>query len=157
MKLPLIDADARILGIFDRLQRARCLQLTCKMAALYGVTPEGLVGRSRHPRVVLARHHLCALVRWSTSLSLPEIGELLDLDHTTVMAAVRRHEARINADVHGAGDGAGGPEDHGDGGRTVADGGAGDGAQAGGGALVALRGGVGAGHVGGDGGVRAAS
>lgn len=99
MKLPLVDDDARTMSILIRLDAAGCLRLACRLATLYGVTTEALVGRSRHRTPVLARHHLCALVRWSTGLSYTEIGALLDLDHTTIIHAVRTYEARITAEL----------------------------------------------------------
>lgn len=99
MKLPLVGDDARTLAIFDRLERKGLLQLAVRMAFLYRITSEALVGRAKSRTTVAARQHLCALIRWSTALSFPEIGALLDLDHTTVIHAVRVHEARINAEM----------------------------------------------------------
>lgn len=52
--------------------------------------------KTRNPRVVEARDHFLAVLRWSTSLSLPELGFIFHLDHTSVLMAIRRHENVLN-------------------------------------------------------------
>ena len=55
-----------------------------------------LFSQRRHPGVVRARDHLLAVIRWSSGLSYPEIGAIFGMDHTSVMAAVSRHDRRLN-------------------------------------------------------------
>lgn len=43
-----------------------------------------------------ARQEFCYRARYETTASLPEIANLLDWDHTSVIYAVRKHEARIS-------------------------------------------------------------
>ena len=56
-----------------------------------GVTLEDVLGHSRHKNVVIARHALMALVREETNLSYPQIGEIFNRDHTTIIAAVKKY------------------------------------------------------------------
>lgn len=53
-----------------------------------------IISPSRYHALVLARHALCYELRLRTPLSYPEIGRLLERDHTTVMAAISKHCAR---------------------------------------------------------------
>jgi len=67
-------------------------------AAEHGVSVAEMLGTNRAPHVVRARDHVAALLRWSTSLSLPTLGSILNRDHTSVMCAIRRHERAINGE-----------------------------------------------------------
>ncbi len=58
--------------------------------------PKALLDKNRNPRVVRARDHFLALIRWSTSLSFPEMGSIFKMDHTSIMSAVTRHENVLN-------------------------------------------------------------
>jgi chromosomal replication initiation ATPase DnaA len=64
----------------------------------HGIEPTLLLSRLRYKTIALARHHFIAVLRWSTMMSYPEIGALLDLDHTTVMAAERHYERVLNGE-----------------------------------------------------------
>jgi chromosomal replication initiation ATPase DnaA len=75
------------------------LRTSKRIATEHLLTMDGIVSKSRHPRVTRARDHLLAILRWSTFYSYPELGFLLAMDHTSVIAAVRRHEARLNNDI----------------------------------------------------------
>jgi len=48
----------------------------------------------RHYPLVFARQYLMWRLVRETTLSLPQVGQLLSRDHTTVLHAVRRHEER---------------------------------------------------------------
>lgn len=72
-----------------------------QVAWRYGMKPALILGRSRQPNVVRARQEAAWELR-KLNLSYPQIGAVLDRDHTTVMAAVRKVEAqRTQPLVHG--------------------------------------------------------
>ena len=70
--------------------------LVRRVAEEHGVLPHAIYSPTTRPRVVRARDHVLALLRWSTGFSFPELGDLFAMDHTSIVAAVRRHEKRIN-------------------------------------------------------------
>lgn len=74
---------------------ARDMMIRC--AREEGVEP-GLVIQMRRSRTaVRARDRAVALVKWSTSASLWEIARAFGFDdHSSVITAVSRHEARLN-------------------------------------------------------------
>jgi len=63
------------------------------IAARHHVDLGQVVGRGRMKSAVRARAELCSTLR-DLGLSLPEIGLLIDRDHTTVMGAIRAHKTR---------------------------------------------------------------
>lgn len=78
--------------------RSRWRLIVKEVAAKHGVTVEDLVGRSRVPAIVAARHEAMFRVRKETTHSLPHIGRLFGgRDHSTVLNAMRRHAERIAA------------------------------------------------------------
>lgn len=72
-----------------------------KIAHEHGVTVHQImVAKSdRHPAASRARFHAWAVVKWSTGLSFPEIGAFFGVDHTSVLAGVRRWEAILNGET----------------------------------------------------------
>ncbi|MGI8631235.1 MAG: chromosomal replication initiator protein DnaA [Solirubrobacterales bacterium] len=63
------------------------------------VDPEALRGRARSARITLARHIAIYLTRELTDLSLPGIGGAFGgRDHSTVLSAIRKVEARRQED-----------------------------------------------------------
>lgn len=66
------------------------------IAAAHGLTADVLLSRVRYEHVVRARDHAFAVIRWSTGLSLPEMGRIFYKDHTSILEAVRRHERLLN-------------------------------------------------------------
>jgi chromosomal replication initiation ATPase DnaA len=61
-------------------------------AAIRGFTFGDIRGKCRRKRLVAARHELARMLRDQYDLSLPEIGGLLNRDHTTILYAVRKGE-----------------------------------------------------------------
>lgn len=59
------------------------------IAARYRVTIAELLGGDRRPRTARARHELFGSL-WGSGWSYSEIGRTLRVNHTTVMAGVRR-------------------------------------------------------------------
>ena len=56
----------------------------------YGVNSDELKGRSRHKQIVGPRHISMYLLREDAHLSTPEIGRLLNRDHTTVLHGLKQ-------------------------------------------------------------------
>jgi chromosomal replication initiator protein len=70
------------------------------VAALFGLTRDDLVGRSRRRHVVEARQAAAWVLRRAyPALSLEAIGEILgDRDHTTIIYSLAQVEERMRAD-----------------------------------------------------------
>jgi chromosomal replication initiator protein len=64
----------------------------------YGVNSDELKGKSRHKHVVTPRQIAMFLLREDAHLSTPEIGRLLNRDHTTVLHAIKQIVADIARD-----------------------------------------------------------
>ena len=56
----------------------------------YGVNPDELKGKSRHKQIVVPRQMAMFLLREEAHLSTPDIGRLLNRDHTTVLHALKQ-------------------------------------------------------------------
>lgn len=64
----------------------------------YGVNPDELKEKSRHKRIVIPRQIAMYLLREDGHLSTPDIGRLLNRDHTTVLHALKQIVADIARD-----------------------------------------------------------
>jgi chromosomal replication initiator protein len=53
----------------------------------YGVSKDELAGPKRNKDIAAARHICIFLIRELTEMSFPNIGKLLERDHTTVMSS----------------------------------------------------------------------
>ncbi|MCS7220286.1 MAG: chromosomal replication initiator protein DnaA [Anaerolineae bacterium] len=74
---------------------------TVKLVARHlGVDEDELLGRGRSKEVAMARQILMYLLRHVCDLSLPQIGELLGRDHTTVIYGIEKVERLIETDDH---------------------------------------------------------
>ena len=73
----------------DRLARRGLLALVDIIAQAHAVTRSDVLGRGRTKQVAAARHALMRALR-EQGMSYPEVGWLLDRDHTTVIAACRK-------------------------------------------------------------------
>jgi len=69
------------------------------VATFYGYTAEELLSPNRTKKLTMARQAAMWLSRQLTDLSLPEIGRVFDRDHTTVMHAVRKVQAEVDANL----------------------------------------------------------
>lgn len=78
------------------LEEAGALGVVKRIAKGHGVSMRDLLAGVRTAPVVRARDQAVAVVRWSTGWSSPHVGRLFGLDHSSVLAAVARHEARLN-------------------------------------------------------------
>jgi chromosomal replication initiator protein len=67
--------------------------------AAMGVEQVDLGGKTRHPRVVLARAIITHLARQMTTLSYPEIARAIGRpNHSTVITAIQRFAKQLEAD-----------------------------------------------------------
>jgi chromosomal replication initiator protein len=60
------------------------------VARFYGINSDELKGKSRHKQIVEPRQIAMFLLREDAHLSTPDIGRLLNRDHTTVLHAVKQ-------------------------------------------------------------------
>ena len=86
----------------DAFRRRDADRVIRSIASEHGVSYDDIMSRKRGLSVVCtARHHAMAVLRWSTTWSLPEIARLFyRQNHTTVISAVRNWERVLNAE-HG--------------------------------------------------------
>ena len=75
--------------------------ILAEVAAYYDVTPESVLSKSRarvvaHPRQAFM--YAARAVKWPDGqhrYSLPQIGQFLGKDHSTILFGVRRHATRL--------------------------------------------------------------
>ncbi len=60
-----------------------------RVSAARDISPAMIRGPRRWASIVRARHEVAWLLRQHTAMSYPEIGRLLDRDHSSVMHGVR--------------------------------------------------------------------
>jgi chromosomal replication initiator protein len=77
--------------------RARYLAIVEQVAREYLVTVEVIRGPWKNRRVVRARQEAMYRLRHETRLSTPQIGNLLNRDHSTVLYGIGRHGERVGA------------------------------------------------------------
>lgn len=63
----------------------------------FSVTKEELNGKCRDRRLVMARTILAGLARKHTDLSYPQLGRLMNRDHTTVIESRKRFDEMAKA------------------------------------------------------------
>jgi len=85
---------ARVKSLVKALRLRRLYEFVDQIAQRYGVTVEMVVSRDRHASIAAARHAVCYALRYDLpdrDLSFPEIGRLIDRDHSTVISSVKVH------------------------------------------------------------------
>ncbi|HEY64038.1 MAG TPA: chromosomal replication initiator protein DnaA [Caldilineae bacterium] len=91
-----------VLAVLEDLQPAQMEippeQLIAQVAQFFGLSAEQLTGRGRNKEVSLARQMLMYLLRNDYDFSYPQIGHLLNRDHTTVMHGVEKMRELIETD-----------------------------------------------------------
>ena len=82
--------------LVDQLDKRGLLELCDRVCEQRGVTIELVLSHSRRRAIVWARHELWALCRdlEGRNLSYPDLGELFDRDHTTIICGIRAHRQR---------------------------------------------------------------
>lgn len=71
--------------------REQSLSIICEIAREHGVSSESILGRSRYPKDIKARHAAYAAVKERKGISYPAVGRIFGRDHTTIMSGVRKH------------------------------------------------------------------
>ncbi len=66
----------------------------------YGVIAEDIRSSKRKKEISLARQISMLIIREITQLSMVEIGEVFNRDHSTVVYAVKAVEANVKRDPH---------------------------------------------------------
>jgi chromosomal replication initiator protein len=74
-------------------------EILAKVARFFKLTVDVLKGTKRTQHISLARHIAMYLIREKTDLSFPDIGELMERDHSTVIHAHKKITSRINRDT----------------------------------------------------------
>lgn len=72
--------------------------ITSVVGEFFGVNPNTLKGKKRKREILIPRQVSMFLLRDLTSLSLEEIGDYFDRDHSTVLNAIKRVNAMISED-----------------------------------------------------------
>lgn len=83
-------AAARVVyRVLEDLDERDLLDLATNHARKYHVPVAGMVGRARHADVVRARHTFWKVLREEHGFSLPVIGRIFGVGHSTVLSALR--------------------------------------------------------------------
>jgi chromosomal replication initiation ATPase DnaA len=85
--------------ICDHLARIGCLTLATRLAHEYRVSLPNLLGQSRMPNAVRARHRLWAIMRDTLALSYPEVASCFGADHTTVMVGIKKRHRELDGQL----------------------------------------------------------
>ncbi len=85
--------DPATVKIHEQLKRRGFLWIAALVSIKHGIDLETVLARGRSKTVMLARRDLYLQLRMQ-GLSLPEIGSLLDRDHTTILHGLRPRGAR---------------------------------------------------------------
>lgn len=80
-----------------RYSRAAIRRAVEEVAAKHAVPMRELTGPAKHRSLAYIRQEAMWSARQTTGASFPEIGRVLNRDHTTVIHGVRAHAARIGA------------------------------------------------------------
>src|SRR5689334_25167014 len=83
-------------AIIRDLETRDLLGVAKEIARKHHVTLEELLGRRRRGPEASARHELWHRL-YEAIPSLPKLGEIFGRDHTTVMAAVHKHDQTVDA------------------------------------------------------------
>lgn len=67
--------------------------LASRIAMYHGVNFDVMMSKTRVQKYVEARHAACYWIHRRTGWSLPRVGDVLNREHTSVLNAIRRHEA----------------------------------------------------------------
>jgi len=66
------------------------------VATVYGLTLKEIMSKQTTHTSVKARSAAMWMLKFSRGWTLPEIGRVFDMDHTGVLAGIKRHTARID-------------------------------------------------------------
>jgi chromosomal replication initiation ATPase DnaA len=77
-----------------RLRTANVWQLIESICAAYKVSPFAVTSRNRRKRVSEARQEIWRILK-ADGMSYPELGELFNRDHTTIVHGVQQAKERL--------------------------------------------------------------
>ena len=72
--------------------------IIAKVADFYDITPEEVIGKGKTKNVANARQMSIFLTRKLTGLTLEQIGEVMNRDHSTVLHSIRKVEESLQKD-----------------------------------------------------------
>lgn len=72
--------------------------IIAKVADFYDITPEEVIGKGKTKNVANARQMSIFLTRKLTGLTLEQIGEVMNRDHSTVLHSIRKVEESLQND-----------------------------------------------------------
>lgn len=70
-----------------------------KTASFYDLSPEDILGKGKTKNIAAARQMATYLMRKLTTLTLEEIGGVLNRDHSTILHSIRKIEESVNTDA----------------------------------------------------------
>ena len=70
-----------------------------KTASFYDLSPEDILGKGKTKNIAAARQMATYLMRKLTTLTLEEIGAVLNRDHSTILHSIRKIEESVNTDA----------------------------------------------------------
>ena len=70
-----------------------------KTASFYDLSPEDILGKGKTKNIAAARQMATYLMRKLTTLTLEEIGSVLNRDHSTILHSIRKIEESVNTDA----------------------------------------------------------
>ncbi len=70
-----------------------------KTATFYDLSPEDILGKGKTKNIAAARQMATYLMRKLTTLTLEEIGGVMNRDHTTILHSIRKIEDSVNTDA----------------------------------------------------------
>ena len=70
-----------------------------KTAAFYNLAPDDIMGKGKTKNIAAARQMATYLMRKLTTLTLEEIGAVLNRDHSTILHSIRKIEESVNTDA----------------------------------------------------------
>lgn len=74
-------------------QRPRPEQIIAQVAATTGISADRITGPSREAEVVKARDQVIFILFYGECMTTTEIGRILNRDHSSIVASVRRSRA----------------------------------------------------------------
>lgn len=88
----------RVERVISGLDRLGALRVATNICAAARIPLDEAMGEARWPDVVRVRHRIWTVLHDTLGLGWSEMRRLFEVDHTTIMAAVRKQHARLAAE-----------------------------------------------------------
>lgn len=85
--------------VFPKGPNARAREILAETAAKHGEKVKDVIGVRKFGSLVLCRREAAWRIAKETNLSFPQIGSLLNKDHSTIIWAIRRQNEATGEDV----------------------------------------------------------